>query len=42
MGLVGAAVAEVKGVDVGEVAVTTTGTARRFYGLDAEDGAPWS
>jgi TatD DNase family protein len=35
VGLVGAAVAEVKGLEVGEVAATTTRTASAFYGLGA-------
>ena len=34
VGLVGAAVADAKGLSVAEVAETTTATATRFYGLD--------
>lgn len=45
VGLVGAAVAELRGIDVDEVADATTRTARRFYGLPAvgpDAGGPWS
>lgn len=39
VGVVGAAVAEVRGVAVAEVAAATTATARRFFGLPAGVGA---
>jgi len=37
--LVGAAVAEVMGLEPGEVAMATSANARRFYGLGVDSGA---